>query len=148
MSFATFSVINTIPFLVKSSRNIRFSMVESLPNCQVGTITTCLKKVIQLYHHRGFHITSITCDPEFEALGPYFPMLNCCVAGEHVPEIESPEGSYPKCVQHPPIQELAMGSTDTSSQELHPLAKCIPSCRWGVQCAFPAFSPYRLGVVF
>ena len=46
--------MNKIPFLVTSSHNIRFSMVESLPNCQVGTVATCLKKVTRLYHHRGF----------------------------------------------------------------------------------------------
>ena len=80
--------MNKIPFLVTSSHNIRFSTVESLPNRQVGTIATCLKKVTHLYHHQGFLITSITCDPEFEALQPSFPMLNCCVAGEHVPEIK------------------------------------------------------------
>ena len=80
--------INKIPFLVTSSHNIHFSTVESLPNRQVGTVATCLKKVTRLYHHRGFHITSITCDPEFEALRPSFPMLNCCAAGKHVPEIE------------------------------------------------------------
>ena len=80
--------VNKIPFLVTSSHNIRFSTVESLPYRQVGTVVACLKKVIQLYQHRGFHITSITCDPEFEALLPSFPMLNCCMAGEHVPEIE------------------------------------------------------------
>ena len=80
--------MNKILFLVTSSCYIRFSMVESLPNSQVGTIATCLKKVTHLYHHQGFHITSITCDPEFEALRPSFPMLNCCVAGEHVPEIK------------------------------------------------------------
>ena len=60
--------MNKIPFLVTSSCNIHFSTVESLPNCQVGTVATCLKKVTCLYHHRGFHITSITCDPESEAL--------------------------------------------------------------------------------
>ena len=80
--------VNKIPFLVTSSCNIHFSTVESLPNHQVGTVATYLKKVIRLYHNRGFHITSITCDPEFEALRPSFPMLNCCMAGEHVPEIE------------------------------------------------------------
>ena len=80
--------MNKIPFLVTSSHNICFSTVESLPIRQVGTVATCLKKVTHLYHHQGFRITSITCDPEFEALRPSFPMLNCCVAGEHVPEIE------------------------------------------------------------
>ena len=80
--------MNKLPFLVMLSHNLQFSMVESLPNHQVGTVTMCLKKVIQLYHHHGFHVTSITCDPEFEVLRPSFPMLNCCVADEHMPEIE------------------------------------------------------------
>ena len=80
--------VNKLPFLVTSSRNIHFSTVESLPNRQVGTVATCFKKVIRLYHHHGFHITSITCNPEFEALQPSFPMLNCCAADKHMPEIE------------------------------------------------------------
>ena len=80
--------VNKIPFLVTSSCNIHFNTVENLPNRQVGTVATCLKKVTQLYHHRGFRITSITCDPEFKALRPSFPMLNCCAAGKHVPEIK------------------------------------------------------------
>ena len=137
--------VNKIPFLVTSSHNIRFSTVESLPNHQVGTIATCLKKLTRLHHHQGFRITSITCDPEFKALQPSIPMLNYCMAGEHVPEIEGP---HPKCIQYSSIQELATGNADSSSQELHSLAKCIPSRQWGVQCTFAAFSPYRLGVVF
>ena len=80
--------VSKILFLVTSSCNICFSTVESLPNCRVGTIATCLKKVTCLYHHRGFRMTSITCDPEFEVLQPSFPMLNCCTAGKHVPKIE------------------------------------------------------------
>ena len=58
-----------------------------------------------------------------------------------------PEGPHPKCVQCPPIQEPTTGAAGTSPQELHPLAECIPSRRWGVQCTFPAFPPYRLRVV-
>ena len=46
--------VNKIPFLVTSSCNICFSTVESLPNRQVGTVATCLKKVTRLYHHQGF----------------------------------------------------------------------------------------------
>ena len=91
--------VNKIPFLVTSSRNICFSTVEFLPNRQVGTIATCPKKVTRLYHHRGFRITSIICDPEFEALQPSFPMLNCCAAGEHVPEIERYIRTLKDCTQ-------------------------------------------------
>ena len=38
--------VNKLLFLVTTSCNLRFSMVESLPNGQVGTVTMCLKKVI------------------------------------------------------------------------------------------------------
>ena len=31
---------------------------------------------------------SITCNPEFEVFRPSFPMLNCCMADKHVPEIK------------------------------------------------------------
>ena len=57
--------VNNLPFLVTSSCNLRFSMVDSLPNHQVSTVTTCLKKLIQLYHHHGFHMAYIRCDLEF-----------------------------------------------------------------------------------
>ena len=46
--------MNKIPFLVTSSRNICFNMVESLPICQVGTIATCLKKMTRLYITKVF----------------------------------------------------------------------------------------------
>ena len=38
--------VNKLLFLVTLSHNLCFSTVESLPNCQVGTVTMCLKKVI------------------------------------------------------------------------------------------------------
>ena len=38
--------MNKLLFLVTSSCNLHFSMVESLLNHQVSTVTTCLKKVI------------------------------------------------------------------------------------------------------
>ena len=44
-------------------------------------------------------MTSITCDPEFEVLRPSFPMLNCCVAGGHVPEIERYICTLKDCTQ-------------------------------------------------
>ena len=91
--------VSKLLFLVTLSRNLRFSMVESLPNRQVDTVTTCLKKVIRLYHHRGFRVTSTTCDPEFEILQPSFPMLNCYTADKHMPEIEWYIRTLKNCTQ-------------------------------------------------
>eukprot|EP00957_Ditylum_brightwellii_P126491 9641993-Ditylum_brightwellii.AAC.1 len=41
-----------------------------------------------MYRHRGFKITTILADTEFEALRPHFPMINTSAADEHVPNVE------------------------------------------------------------
>jgi len=80
--------VNKIPFLVTVSRNIRFVTVTDLANRQSTTVEKALHGVIKLYRHRGFGVTTILCDQEFECLRPTFPFLNTCGADEHVPEIE------------------------------------------------------------
>ena len=77
--------VNTIPFLVTTSRSIHFGTVEALPNRQAATIKAKLQSVCQLYQHRGFIIDVILADGEFEALRQWFPMLNSCAADEHIP---------------------------------------------------------------
>ena len=47
-----------------------------------------LKSIIKLYEHRGFQVTVILANPEFEPLHPWFPMLNCCGTNEHIPDVE------------------------------------------------------------
>ena len=81
-------LINKIAFFVTISRNLKFGTVEALPNRQIPTIIQQLKSVIALYRHRGFEISAILADNEFEAIRPQFPMLNCAAANEHVPEVE------------------------------------------------------------
>ena len=80
--------VNKIPFLITVSRNIKFVTIEDLPNRQVTTIREKLRAVLRLYRHRGFHITSILGDQEFEPLREFFPYLNTCGADEHVPDVE------------------------------------------------------------
>ena len=80
--------VNTIPFLVTMSRNMHFGTVEALPNRQTSTIKSKLQSVFQLYQHRGFIIDALLADGEFEAIRPWFPMLNCCAADEHIPDVE------------------------------------------------------------
>ena len=80
--------INKIPFLVTTSWNLKFGMVEALNNWQIPTIIDKLKSIIKLYEHRGFWVTVILADLEFEPLHPWFPMLNCCGANEHIPNVE------------------------------------------------------------
>ena len=80
--------INAIPFLITISHNLHFGTVEVLPNRQEATIKNKLRAVIHLYEQRGFRVTSIMADPEFEPLRAVFPQLNTCGADEHIPEIE------------------------------------------------------------
>ena len=80
--------INKIPFLVTTSRNLKFGTVEALTNRQIPTIVAKLKSIIKLYEHRGFRVRVVLANPEFEPLRPWFPMLNCCGADEHIPEVE------------------------------------------------------------
>ena len=54
--------------------------VEVLPNQQEATIKNKLRAVIHLYEQRGFQVTSIMADPEFEPLWAVFPQLNTCGA--------------------------------------------------------------------
>ena len=80
--------VNRVPFFITISRNLKFGTVEALSNRKAVTITEKLKSVVKLYQHRGFQVTTILADPEFEPIRASFPSLNCCGADEHVPEIE------------------------------------------------------------
>ena len=80
--------INKVAFLITTSHNLKFGMVEALSNRQITTVMAKLKSVCQIYHHRGFRINVILGDPEFEPIRPTFPQLNCCAADKHVPDIE------------------------------------------------------------
>jgi hypothetical protein len=67
---------------------IQFGTIEALTNRQILTVRDCLKKVVRLYVMRGFRVSSILADNEFEPLRQWYPALNTCAANEHVPEIE------------------------------------------------------------
>ena len=80
--------INKVLFLMTMARDLKFGTVEALSNGQVPTIIHHLSALVRLYKHQGFQITAILANPEFEPICPFFPCLNCCGAGEHVPDIE------------------------------------------------------------
>ncbi|KAG7353502.1 hypothetical protein IV203_002857 [Nitzschia inconspicua] len=80
--------VNKIPNLLTVSRDLRFVTVTDIPNRQLTTVEKELQKIVHLYERRGFRITSMLCDPEFEELRSVFPFLNPCSADEHVPEAE------------------------------------------------------------
>jgi hypothetical protein len=80
--------INKIPFFVTKSRELQFTTVKVLPNWQVKTVSSLLKKVTYLYQSRGFAIGSIMADHEFEPIRPWHPTLNTTAADKHGSEIE------------------------------------------------------------
>jgi hypothetical protein len=80
--------VNKIPFLVTTSRKLHFGTVEALPDRKLNTIVTKLRSVNNTYRHRGFNISTILADGEFEPIRPWFPQLNTCAENEHVPDIE------------------------------------------------------------
>ena len=82
--------INKLPFLVTVSRHIKFTTIKMLTNRQEQAISKCLTKVMQLYGSRGFLVTMVHADSEFEVIRPQLAAagsgLNVCSVDEHVPE--------------------------------------------------------------
>jgi hypothetical protein len=84
--------VNRIPFFVTVSRNIRFCTAEMIPNQNGTTLITGLKQVKAIYAKRGFIITSVLMDGQFDSLrGDIADLqitLNTVARDEHVPEVE------------------------------------------------------------
>jgi hypothetical protein len=80
--------VNKVLFFITVSCSIKFGMVEMILNRQVKTVKKCMDKVALLYIKRGFRITAILADNEFEPLCAWYPQLNVCAANEHVPVIK------------------------------------------------------------
>jgi hypothetical protein len=84
--------VNKIPFFVTISCYLKFGSVEMIQNKQPKTILTALTQVRRAYMRRGFNITTILMDYEFEPLcGDLAAMqitLNTVINDEHVPDIE------------------------------------------------------------
>ena len=91
--------INKVAFLITTSRSLKFGTVEAIANHQVTAIITKLRLVCQVYHHRGFQVSTILRDPEFEPIRATFPQLNCCAADEHVPDVERYIRTVKDCVR-------------------------------------------------
>ena len=84
--------INKLPFLITFSRGIRYGTAEHLPSRRKSAIIRSLKRIFQLYSHRGFVVQELLGDGEFksmegELLEAGFP-ANIAGRGEHVPDVE------------------------------------------------------------
>jgi hypothetical protein len=84
--------VNKIPFFVTISRHIHFSTVEMLHNRKSETVLNAIKQVNAVYQKRGFNITHMLIDGEFDCLRGALSALkitrNTATNDEHVPEIE------------------------------------------------------------
>ena len=84
--------INKIPFFITISRHIHFGTVEMIANRQMDTILKSIKAVTAIYQQRGFQVTHLLLDGEFEplrgALAGLGIQMNLVANDEHVPEAE------------------------------------------------------------
>jgi len=60
--------VQKILFLISMSRKIKFTTMEVLDNRKVSTMEICFERIINFYKHRGFNITTLLMDMEFEPL--------------------------------------------------------------------------------
>ncbi|KAG7357183.1 hypothetical protein IV203_001871 [Nitzschia inconspicua] len=80
--------INKMTFLSTYSRDLRFRTVVTLANRQLPHVRDHLQATLRLYHSRGFRISAIYADPEFEGLRTWFPQLETCGADDHIGDVE------------------------------------------------------------
>jgi hypothetical protein len=86
--------VNKILFIMSISRNIKFGTNKMVPNMKTTTLLDCIKniKAILLHAKRGFKVTNMMVDGQFETLrgelGDMQITLDTVSKDEHVPEIE------------------------------------------------------------
>jgi hypothetical protein len=85
--------VNKIGFLMSISRDIHFITSEMIPNRKEATLMKCLRRVHAAYLQRGFKITQVNADLEFDCCqgaiaADMHATLNIAGEDEHVPEIE------------------------------------------------------------
>jgi hypothetical protein len=85
--------VNKIPFFMSISRNIHFITAEVLGNRRQATLIKALQRIHGIYSKRGFRITLVLGDSEFECTRGAIATelqsdLNICGDDEHVPDIE------------------------------------------------------------
>ena len=124
-----FMFINKVPFLITISRNLKFG---TLNDWKVNTIIQKLKLIVRMYKHHGFLIETILVDPEFEAIFPWFPNLNCCGVDEHIPDVRDtytqPRTRLPSL--HIPLHPTS--DADSPGENCSVMAECLPSMRRSV----------------
>jgi hypothetical protein len=85
--------VNRIPFFMSISRNVRFITASVIDNRKAETLLKAIKQIHGIYRKRGFRITNILGDSEFECLRGSIATdirseLNICGKDEHIPDVE------------------------------------------------------------
>ena len=84
--------VNGIAFFVSISHKIRFASAEAIANREKQTLWASVRAIFGRYKARGFIVTELRMDKEFECLSTDVELagakLNTTGAHEHVPEIE------------------------------------------------------------
>jgi hypothetical protein len=84
--------VNKLPFFMTISRHIKFGTAKMIKSAKSATLIAAIKQVRGAYLKRGFNITHILADGQFEPLrGDVANLgitLNIVSRDEHVPEIE------------------------------------------------------------
>ena len=85
-----FFFVNGNPFFHSIGRNIKFRTVHPTQNRKKPTILTCLEDITSIYNRRGFTITNLHGDGEFDCIRMNVGNIHVHIAapGEHVPEVE------------------------------------------------------------
>jgi hypothetical protein len=79
-----------LPFSLSVSRNVHFLSCRPIPNREKPAIRSCISSDVATYQERGFEVTNIHCDGEYNHIKPLFPAIrfNICAPEDHVPEVE------------------------------------------------------------
>jgi len=84
--------VNKVAFFVTISHNLKFGTTEMLPNQKSKTILGAIQQVKAIYSQRGFAISAILMDGQFDPLRADLAdmqiTLNTTSNSEHVPEVE------------------------------------------------------------
>ncbi|KAL7464347.1 hypothetical protein ACHAXS_004676 [Conticribra weissflogii] len=82
--------VDGIPFLVTTSRNVKFITTEHIPIQTTTQLKHSLTRVVHLYARAGFVIQTILVDGQFEPLKNHLlnVVVNTTASSEHVGEVE------------------------------------------------------------
>jgi hypothetical protein len=85
-----FFFVQEVCFLHTISRDIQFRTVSPVPDRHRATIRSELSAVCSIYAARGFRVTNVHCDSEFECVQHDFPDIHFAfvAADGHVGEVE------------------------------------------------------------